>query len=66
MINTKLIRRGFPILLAVMALPAGAQSFRVQCPTSTITHLTAANVEPAYSGPTTLGLGHISKGRQPT
>jgi Multicopper oxidase len=36
------------------ALPAAAQSFRVQCPTSTITHPTAAsnNTEAAYIGPT--------------
>jgi hypothetical protein len=36
------------------ALNAAAQSFRVQCPTSTITHPNAANnnSEPAYSGPT--------------
>jgi len=50
-------------LLFLVALPAGAQSFRVQCPTSTITHpdpsaLTAnpANLysaEPQYVGPTT-------------
>jgi Multicopper oxidase len=34
---------------------AHAQSFRVQCPTNTITHPTAANnnSEPAYNGPTT-------------
>jgi hypothetical protein len=38
-----------------VAAPAMAQSFRVQCPTSTITHPTAANnnSEPAYNGPTT-------------
>jgi hypothetical protein len=40
----------------VMALPAGAQSFRVQCPTSTITHPTAANAEPLYTAPTKLAL----------
>ena len=37
------------------ALNAAAQSFRVQCPTSTITHpgnLTNVNTEPTYSGPT--------------
>jgi hypothetical protein len=36
------------------ALGASAQSFRVQCPTSTITHPVAANnnSEPAYNGPT--------------
>src|ERR1700722_12010069 len=66
MINTKLIRRGFPILLAVMALPAGAQSFRVQCPTSTITHPTAANAEPLYTAPTTLTLDPVKKFLAPT
>jgi FtsP/CotA-like multicopper oxidase with cupredoxin domain len=41
-------------LLGVAAMTATAQSFRVQCPTSTITHPTAANnnSEPAYAGPT--------------
>ena len=41
-------------LLSAFAVPAMAQSFRVQCPTSTITHPNAANnnSEPAYSGPT--------------
>ncbi|HWJ35189.1 MAG TPA: multicopper oxidase domain-containing protein [Steroidobacteraceae bacterium] len=36
-------------------MPAAAQTFRVQCPTSTITHPTAANnnSEPAYTGATT-------------
>ena len=40
----------------LQALPAEAQSFRVQCPSSTITHPAAANnnAEPAYTGPTTL------------
>ena len=44
-------------LLGTFALPAMAQSFRVQCPTSTITHPAALhdnNSEPAYSGPTPL------------
>ena len=42
------------VLLGVCATPAMAQSFRVQCPTSTITHPVAANnnAEPAYIGPT--------------
>jgi hypothetical protein len=48
-----------PLLVAVFgmgALPAWAQSFRVQCPTSTITHPDASknNAEPAYTRPTTL------------
>ena len=50
--------RGLPaVLLVLLASPAGAQSFRVQCPTSTITHPSALrdnNSEPAYVGPTTL------------
>ena len=46
-------------LIGVAALPATAQSFKVQCPTSTITHPNAANnnSEPAYTGPTTQTLG---------
>jgi FtsP/CotA-like multicopper oxidase with cupredoxin domain len=42
------------VLMFVTAMPAAAQSFRVQCPTSTITHPTAANnnSEPAYTAPT--------------
>jgi len=40
-------------LLSAFAVPAMAQSFRVQCPSSTITHPAAANnSEPAYSAPT--------------
>ena len=50
------------LVLATMgaaAASATAQSFRVQCPTSTITHPNAANnnAEPAYTGPTTLVSG---------
>jgi FtsP/CotA-like multicopper oxidase with cupredoxin domain len=47
------------VFIIVSALPATAQSFRVQCPTSTITHpstLNNNNAEPAYTGPTTLAL----------
>jgi hypothetical protein len=44
------------IVVSAAALPASAQSFRVQCPTSTITHPTTPtndnNHEPAYNGPT--------------
>ena len=41
-------------LLSICSAPALAQSFRVQCPTTTITHPVAANnnSEPAYAGPT--------------
>jgi FtsP/CotA-like multicopper oxidase with cupredoxin domain len=44
------------LLISLAARAANAQSFRVQCPTSTITHpsnLTNVNSEPAYNGPTT-------------
>ena len=47
-------------LCCIAALPAAAQSFRVQCPTSTITHpsaLTNVNAEPAYTAPTVLAPG---------
>ena len=47
------------LLLGVAALPLSAQSFRVQCPASTITHPDPSNAgvnngERAYIGPTTL------------
>jgi hypothetical protein len=54
-----------PVLGAVLlalATSASAQSFRVQCPTSTITHpnptgsATVNNIEPAYMGPTGFAL----------
>src|SRR5690242_655743 len=47
------------VLLGIGAISANAQSFRVQCPTSTITHPTAANnnSEPAYTGATTFAPG---------
>lgn len=47
------------VLVSATAITASAQSFRVQCPTSTITHPVAANnnTEPAYNGPTTLTAG---------
>ena len=45
------------VLICVAALSATAQSFRVQCPTSTVTHPNAANnnSEPTYVGPTYAG-----------
>jgi FtsP/CotA-like multicopper oxidase with cupredoxin domain len=49
-----------PILIVSFAtLTAYGQSFRVQCPTSTITHPTAANnnSEPTYNGATTFTTG---------
>jgi FtsP/CotA-like multicopper oxidase with cupredoxin domain len=61
------------VLFSVAALPAAAQSFRVQCPTSTITHPDPGgagvnNSEPAYTAPTytgnevfaTAGAGHVN------
>ena len=56
---------GIPVfvagLICIAAQFATAQSFRVQCPTSTITHPDPGNTgvnnsEPAYTGPTTLAL----------
>src|SRR5229473_897889 len=46
-------------VLIVGTFAASAQSFRVQCPTSTITHPNAANnnAEPAYNGPTAFSTG---------
>ena len=48
-----------PVAVCMGFVPAHAQSFRVQCPTSTITHPNAANnnSEPVYNGPTTLAQG---------
>ena len=36
------------------AATANAQSFRVQCPTTTITHTTASSTEPAYTSATAI------------
>jgi len=51
-------------LLCLGAIVANAQSFRVQCPTSTITHPNAANnnSEPPYSGPTQFSLAPAPPG----
>jgi FtsP/CotA-like multicopper oxidase with cupredoxin domain len=61
MTNSRWVRLVLPaIVLALPSLPAAAQSFRVQCPTSTITHPSALNnnsAEPAYLAPTTFTLG---------
>jgi len=49
----------------LLTVAASAQSFQVQCPTSTITHPVAANnnSEPAYTAPTfTSGQGYDSNG----
>jgi FtsP/CotA-like multicopper oxidase with cupredoxin domain len=48
------------VLLATAATIADAQSFQVQCPTTTITHpanLHDNNSEPAYNGPTSFATG---------
>ena len=47
------------VLICVLERSATAQSFRVQCPTSTLTHPVAGNnnAEPAYTGPTTYVAG---------
>lgn len=56
------MKKLYQFLLPILALSlapaiASAQSFRVQCPTSTITHPDPSNAgvnntEPAYNGPT--------------
>jgi FtsP/CotA-like multicopper oxidase with cupredoxin domain len=70
MLSTRLVSRGLSAtLLILMALPAAAQSFRVQCPTSTITHPSALhdnNSEPAYTGPTTLSAPSATTFQAPT
>lgn len=49
------------VLSMTAATSASAQSFRLQCPSTTITHPGANNdVEPAYKGPTTLAT--VAKG----
>src|SRR6201993_499511 len=47
------------VLVCVATLTAGAQSFQVQCPDTTITHPNAANnnSEPAYAAATTFSAG---------
>ncbi len=56
-------------LLSAFVLPAMAQSFRVQCPTWTVTHpdATSNNSEPAYTAPTyvpvTSGVADYTTGR---
>jgi FtsP/CotA-like multicopper oxidase with cupredoxin domain len=48
------------VLLAMAATVANAQSFQVQCPTTTITHpanLHDNNSEPSYNGPTSFANG---------
>src|SRR5215469_12630653 len=50
-------RLSFSVFLLFAAIPAMAQSFRVQCPTTTLTHpsaLTNVNAEPAYTNATVL------------
>jgi len=64
-----LLSRGLPALLVLVALPAAAQTFMVQCPTSTLLHPnapTSASGEPPYTGPTTAtvvgGVPYVSNG----
>jgi hypothetical protein len=55
-------------LVGLAATTATAQSFRVQCPTFTITHPNPANnnSEPAYSGPTTFSADPTGKFLKPS
>src|SRR5258708_11374815 len=55
-IMRKMYKVLLPTLLCLAPLVASAQSFRVQCPPSTITHPSANNnSEPSYVGPTYTG-----------
>src|SRR6266852_4022320 len=55
-IMRKMYKVLLPTLLCLAPLAASAQSFRVQCPPSTITHPSANNnSEPSYVGPTYTG-----------
>jgi len=57
------------LLVCLVPLAARAQSFRVQCPTSTVTHpsaLTNVNAEPAYTGPTALSTASATTYQAPT
>ena len=62
-IMKRLYQAWLPILIVCLApTVANAQSFRVQCPTSTVTHPDPSNAgvnnsEPAYTGPTVLQPG---------
>jgi Multicopper oxidase len=60
MLNRLQVCRVFAALILVfVSLPAGAQSFMVQCPSSTVLHPNApmsAQGEPAYTGPTALSV----------
>ncbi len=53
----KIYRFLLPVVICLAPLTASAQSFRVQCPTITVTHPVADNnnSEPAFSGPTYTG-----------
>jgi hypothetical protein len=61
MATNKSYRLWLVVLFGCLAtITAGAQSFRVQCPTSTITHpasLNNNNAEPPYNGPTQFTTG---------
>lgn len=56
------------VLALVWAPCATSQSFRVQCPASTLTHPNAGNnnAEPAYTGPTTMSMSATGKYLVPT
>jgi FtsP/CotA-like multicopper oxidase with cupredoxin domain len=65
----KLQQVWLPVFLVSLAIgTAHGQSFRVQCPTSTITHPTAANnnSEPAYTGPTIFATDPAGQYLKPT
>jgi Multicopper oxidase len=57
MLRKHFLTRAVPALLLLAALPAGAQNFMVQCPTTTLLHpiaATSGSGEPTYTGPQAL------------
>jgi FtsP/CotA-like multicopper oxidase with cupredoxin domain len=66
MLRTQLCRWWLPmILLCLVARPASAQSFRIQCPTATVLHPNSplvAGQEDPYTGPTALAVSKSPDG----
>src|SRR6266853_329561 len=72
--DCQVMRKPYQIILPILVVcfvpaVARAQSFRVQCPTDTVTHPAALhdnNSEPAYTGPTTLSAPSNTSFQAPT
>jgi FtsP/CotA-like multicopper oxidase with cupredoxin domain len=66
MLRVQLYRRWLPtILFCLVALPASAQSYRVQCPSATVLHPNPPSIagqEDPYTGPTALAVSKSPDG----